>query len=218
GFCAVIRPGFSPIVNAPNDGSPTADTRTPRGSGSHPPPIDRDDAGCPRSRQNGRHQGRPNALLAPIGRNIKLLEPGYRTNMFHAQNRGDMSDTNDTALYSCQLNETTFVVSDDSLQQSRQGLGRRLNPMLTQLLHQKAGTLSTILGLSGENRKRWHFTAALAAQTLPLLASPSRLPICSTGCPLNCCARPGSGRRHLTCRAIGPAFVRARSSATTVRF
>ena len=93
--------------------------------------IDRDDAARPRSRQDGRHQCRSHALLPPNGRNIKLLKPGDRANMFHAQNRGDMSDTNDTALRSCQLNETTVLVSDNSLQQSRQGPGRCLNPVLT---------------------------------------------------------------------------------------
>ena len=72
--------------------------------------------------------------LPAIRRDVKLLEPSDRTAVLGAQNRGDIGNTNNSATIPCQHEETAPHVCDRNLQYAGQGIWRRLDAMLSELV------------------------------------------------------------------------------------
>jgi hypothetical protein len=96
--------------------------------------VYRRNAGVPRLLQDCRHERSTNTALPAIRRDIKLLESSDRAAVLGAQNRGDIGNTNNSATIPCQHEETAPHVCDRNVQYAGQGIWRRLDAMLSELV------------------------------------------------------------------------------------
>ena len=87
-----------------------------------------------RSLQDRSHERGPDAAMPAIRRDIKLFEPRDRTAMLRTQNRGDIRNADNSAVVPRQHEETARHVCGRGLQQAGQGIWRRRDAMLSELV------------------------------------------------------------------------------------
>src|SRR5262249_40530798 len=86
------------------------------------------------SLQDCGHERGTDAAMPTIGRDVKLLEPSDRTTMLPTEDRGNIGNSHNSTAVPRQHEEPVPHVCGSSRQHARQGLYRRLNAVLFQLI------------------------------------------------------------------------------------